>query len=330
MSGILPFFYRQFFVTPPVPSTDFSGQTIIVTGSNTGLGKEAVQHLVRLNASKVILAVRTASKGHAAVAEIEAATGKKGACDVWPLDMGSYGSVKAFARRVEADLPRLDAVIENAGIMTETFRLREGSEETVTVNVLSTFLLALLVLPKLRDSAARFGIAPKLSITTSETHAWTSFSAKEEADVLEAMNDETKADMAARYMDSKLLECLYIRQLAPAMTDSQQGRQGKAKVILNCTSPGFCHSELASRGGQTMGMTVMKAVLARTTEVGSRTLVGSVVAGDESHGQYLCDCVPRPMSNFVLSEEGDRASRKIYDEVNAKLEKISPGILANI
>lgn len=46
---ILPaFFYRQLFVTPPVPSSDCSGKTIIVTGANVGLGKEAARHFVQL------------------------------------------------------------------------------------------------------------------------------------------------------------------------------------------------------------------------------------------------------------------------------------------
>jgi len=50
---------------PPLKA-DFTGKTIIVVGSNTGLGKEAVRHFVRLNASKVIIAVRSISKGKAA------------------------------------------------------------------------------------------------------------------------------------------------------------------------------------------------------------------------------------------------------------------------
>ena len=47
--------YDQVFTTPAYPTTDCTGRTIIVTGANTGLGKEAVRHLVRLNADRVIL-----------------------------------------------------------------------------------------------------------------------------------------------------------------------------------------------------------------------------------------------------------------------------------
>ena len=48
----------QLFHRPEYPTADFSGKTIIVTGSNVGLGKEAVKHFVRLGAKKVIMAVR--------------------------------------------------------------------------------------------------------------------------------------------------------------------------------------------------------------------------------------------------------------------------------
>ncbi len=123
----LSLLYSQFFVKLPVPSKSFSGQTIIVTGSNTGLGREAAKYLVRLGASKVILAVRTVSKGEEAQRYIEKETAKTGVVEVWDLDLSSYASVKAFAHRAEG-LDRLDAIIENAGISTHEFVLFEDNE----------------------------------------------------------------------------------------------------------------------------------------------------------------------------------------------------------
>lgn len=81
--------YQQFFVTPAYPTTDCTGRTIIVTGANTGLGKEAVRHLVQLNAERVILTSRVASKGEAAAKDIEQTTGRKGVVEVWDLDLES-------------------------------------------------------------------------------------------------------------------------------------------------------------------------------------------------------------------------------------------------
>ena len=128
--GFMPkFFYSQLFVTPPVPSKDLTGKTIIVTGANTGLGKEAARHYVRLNAERVIIACRSLDKGEAAKKDIEASTGRKGAIEVWQLDLSSYESVKQFAARAKS-LSRLDSIVENAGISTANYKSLEGNEST--------------------------------------------------------------------------------------------------------------------------------------------------------------------------------------------------------
>lgn len=108
------FFYNQFAVTPPKPTKDCTGRTVIITGANAGLGKEAARHYVRLNAEKVIIACRSAEKGEATKQDIEQSTGRNGAIEVWQLDLASYESVKQFAKRVNM-LPRVDIMIENAG-----------------------------------------------------------------------------------------------------------------------------------------------------------------------------------------------------------------------
>ena len=123
----LSLLYSQFFVKLPIPTTSFVNQTIIVTGSNTGLGREAASHIVRLGAAKVILAVRNLSKGEDARRYIESKTGRTGVVEVWELDLASYGSVKAFAERVEG-LERLDALLENAGISVHEFEMTEDNE----------------------------------------------------------------------------------------------------------------------------------------------------------------------------------------------------------
>lgn len=70
------------FHRPDYPTFDLSGKTIIATGSNVGLGKEAVKNLVRLNAEKVIIALRSIAKGEAAKAVIEAERGRTSVIDV--------------------------------------------------------------------------------------------------------------------------------------------------------------------------------------------------------------------------------------------------------
>jgi len=65
----------------------------------------------------------------------------------------------------------------------------------------------------------------------------------------------------------------------------------KPKVVLNCPNPGLCVSELMrdEKGLRGLAATIMKSLFGRTTEVGSRTLVAGVNAGEESHGKYMSD-----------------------------------------
>jgi NAD(P)-dependent dehydrogenase (short-subunit alcohol dehydrogenase family) len=198
MPFITTFLYSQFFVTPLVPDHDFSGQTIIVTGSNTGLGFEAAKHFVRLNAAKVILAVRNVEKGEAAKREILETTRRTVDCiEVWLLDLERYDSVKQFVTRAQ-DLEQLDVVVENAGVQTRDFSMAEDSEWTITVNVISTFLLALMILPKMRESAAKFDIVPHLCVVSSEVHELAAFKEREHASIFDALNDPVKSVMSDR------------------------------------------------------------------------------------------------------------------------------------
>lgn len=168
MVFIVDFIYSQLIVRLPYPASDFSGQTVIVTGANSGLGLEAARHFVRLNANRVILAVRTVSKGKDAAANISLSTDTHPSrIEVWHLDLSSFESVKAFATQVRG-LNRLDAVVLNAGILTKNFVLAEGMESTVKVNVVSNVLLGLLVLPKLRESAATYRSTGRLVFVGSD------------------------------------------------------------------------------------------------------------------------------------------------------------------
>ena len=129
-----PTFIRAQFKTLPVPpKLNLSGRVVIVTGSNTGLGLEAARHFVSMGPAKLILAVRSLEKGEAAKKSIVESTGcADGVVEVWELDMGSFESVKAFAKRAEG-LERLDIVNENAGIATDVWTVTEDGYETTCV-----------------------------------------------------------------------------------------------------------------------------------------------------------------------------------------------------
>ncbi|GFF73507.1 hypothetical protein CNMCM6069_008456 [Aspergillus lentulus] len=316
------FLYSQFFVTPAYPTHSFKDQTIIVTGSNVGLGLEAARHFVRLNAATVILAVRNRPAGEAAKASIQSShPDSDTSIQVWDLDLASYASVVAFAERV-SKLPRLDVLLCNASIATETFQLAEGHERSITVNVNSTILLGLLVLPTLRKSAKKYGTKPRLTTVVSEVHAWTKFPERNAENTFLALDDEGHTNMGERYQTSKLLQVLALREISARMRDDS--------AVVNMVNPGLCHSQLGREAG--IRLALMKMVMARTTEVGSRTLVAGAAAGEESHGAYMTDgkVDNSALSDFVRSEEGKKVQEKVWGELREILEEIRPGVTGNL
>ncbi|KAF2627903.1 short chain dehydrogenase [Macroventuria anomochaeta] len=321
------FIYSQLFASLPSPTYDYTGKTIIVTGSNVGLGKEAARHFTRLGASTVILAVRSIEKGEAAKCEIESSTRKQGIVKVMHLDMSSYQSVLDFSAKASKELDRIDVALLNAGVARGKWELAEGEESTVTVNVIATFLLALSLLSKLKDTAEKFNTRPNLTITTSEVHAWAAFEERKAPDgkifeTLSTKPEKMSGAMEERYQVSKLLEVLAIRALAEKKSAPQ------LPITINCVNPGLCHSELAREAG--WGLTILKFFLARSAELGSRNLVHAASLGPESHGQYVSDCVVTQPSKYVLSQEGWRDQQRVWNELAAKLERIQKGITSNL
>ena len=154
-----------------------------------------------MGAEKVILAVRNLEKGEAAKKSIEETTGRKGVAEVWQLDLSSYASVKEFVGKAES-LKRLDAVVENAGIATRKYSVFEENESTITTNVVSTFLLGLMILPKLRETATKYNITPHLTIVSSEVHGFTPFKERNSPNIFQTLNDKEIANMVDRYRES--------------------------------------------------------------------------------------------------------------------------------
>lgn len=286
------FLYAQFFTTPPIPNASLSGQTVIITGSNRGLGFEAAKHIARLGVSKLILAVRSTTAGEEAKkAILKANPSQETEIEVWTLDLTNYNSVKAFARRAET-LPRIDALVNNAGIATSIFTIAEDNESTITVNVISTFLLSTLMLPKLRESAEKFDIIPRISILGSEGQNWVQFKERKAKNgaIFDALNSKTGAIMKERYFVSKLLVLFGVRELAARMSGSTNNRSKDRHVIINCIAPGFCATDLTHEEDDNIMFKIMQKILARDVEVGSRCVVDGVARGQESHGQYLSEC----------------------------------------
>ncbi|XXH01609.1 hypothetical protein Hte_007969 [Hypoxylon texense] len=284
------FLKRQLFRSPPVVSrndVDLAGKTAIVTGSNTGIGLECSRQLLGLRLSRLILAVRNEIKGEAAKKDLACGqVGETCMIEVWELNMSLYDSISKFVDRVKT-LDRLDIVILNAGVAKLSLELNPhtGHEEVIQVNHLSTSLLAILLLPVLKDKNPP-PQPGRLVIVSSDTAAWAAFKEKDSYPLLPAFDKPEFFNNQDRYATSRLVGQLFLSELAK--------RVPPTVAIINFPNPGMCYGTGLNKeaDGTLLGvfLKIYFRLLGRTSAVGARALTDAAVRhGDESHGQYLED-----------------------------------------
>ncbi|KAM7222719.1 hypothetical protein V8F06_001906 [Rhypophila decipiens] len=318
------------FNPPSLPPNDsFTSQTVIVTGGNRGLGLEAARHFVQLGAAKVILGCRSLPSGQAAAADIASSSGRDDVCEVWELDLADFSSIHRFVERASG-LERLDVAVANAGAATTRFsKTAAGLETTVAVNVVGTFLLAFNLLPFLRRSAIQNKMAGHLVVVSSGVHKWAKFNERLQVSIFESLNKDDEGYMADRYNVSKLLDLLIVRSLAARLVPAPDG---DVPIIVNAVDPGLCKTDLGRevKGMQKVIFSLVKAVIGRTAEEGSRVLVYAATAGKETHGQYLVNNAVAMPSDWVVSEEGTKTQERVWNELLQLLKGVQPGLAGSL
>ncbi len=127
---------------------DQHGRTAIVTGGNSGIGLEAARVLVRKGAS-VVLACRNPEKTKVAVDALRREA-PRSAVEAFALDLADLASIRAFARAFSATYPRLDLLVNNAGVMAIPRReTADGFEMQIGTNHLGHFALTGLLLERI-------------------------------------------------------------------------------------------------------------------------------------------------------------------------------------
>lgn len=141
---------RQRFWSPLDPDA-LAGSTVMVTGANSGIGKAIAAGVAELGGT-VLLTVRDPARGESARTDIlEAAPGAD--VQVERCDVSDLAGVRAFAADLVSRVPRLDAVIHNAGVMPpQRSRTEEGHELSLATHVLGPLLLTELLLSALVES----------------------------------------------------------------------------------------------------------------------------------------------------------------------------------
>lgn len=282
----------------------------------------------RKGASHIILACRSTSKGEKAKEIIlhDTKCESQTTISVWPLDLANYASVLYFGERVRTQLPRLDAFIANAGMEIQEYRKAEDLEIHLTVNVVSTFLCVLAVLPKLRETAAREGDATTVTICGSMYHIFgpdAEFNAGmgKDVDMFDALSspDTEKTDIVWRYALSKLM----VHQCFHGLVDALAKSAGGQGVAFHLVNPGWCGTELSRAKVAGVVEKVCFALMGWTAEKGSRMYVYAMAEGSKNSGKYLSECHPKIESRYVRSDRGREIQKKMWGDLMKRIEGIS-------
>jgi retinol dehydrogenase-13 len=205
------------------PNVLAEGKVVIITGANTGIGKETARDLAKRKA-KVYMACRDMKRCEEARSEIVLDSNNKYVyCR--KCDLASLQSVREFVARFKAEQERLDILINNGGVMrTPNSKTKDGFETQLGVNHLGHFLLTNLLLDRLKESA------PSRIINVS------SVAHKKGIINREDLNSDQKYDPAAAYAQSKLANILFTMELAKKLKDT--------KVTVNAVHPGIVSTEI--------------------------------------------------------------------------------------
>lgn len=123
-----------------------------------------------------------------------------------------------------------------------------------------------------------------------------------------------------RYQATKLMEVLFTRELVARLGSS-------TRVIINLVNPGLCTSNLERNSGKpSVVLRLVRRILDRTTEVGSRTLVLGASAPASSHGEFQSDGANQDVEAWIYTEVGQRAQKKVFEQTLQILEARKSGI----
>lgn len=277
---------------------DMSGKTCMVTGANSGIGKETALALAEMGAD-VVLLCRDRGRGEAAMADI--AKQGDGTTDLLLADLGSQQQVRSVAAEFLALSRPLHVLINNAGVtLNKREETEDGIEATFAINHLGPFLLTELLLDRLKESA------PSRIITVSSV-------AHKMANIdFDDINSTKRYGGMRVYGKSKLANILFTRELARRLEGTG--------VTANAAHPGAVASNFG-RNNPGLMRTMIKAIapMMRTPAKGAQTSIYLATSPNVEGvtGKYFFNNKEKSPNSAATNEANAKKLWTISEEMTA-------------
>ncbi len=284
--------------------TWIKGKTCMITGANTGIGKETARQLAVLG-SHIIMVCRNKEKGEQAKEEIIQSTDNNN-IELLICDLASLRDVKRFAEEFLHTKTNLHVLINNAGVFhMQRTTTQDGYESTFAVNYLAHYYLTELLLPLLK------GNSPSRIINlSSNIHRY--FKIKMKDPLLE------KGYMGQQaYSNSKTAMVLFTNKLVRELEGT--------KVTVNSVNPGHVKTQMTTIGLSKFFRKMSDLIPTnRTVEQGAETSVYVASSNDLEGitGKYFTDCKESKTAKMTKDEKNQdflwELSERLVKEATAK------------
>jgi NAD(P)-dependent dehydrogenase (short-subunit alcohol dehydrogenase family) len=278
------------------------GKTVVVTGGNSGIGLETAEALAGMGA-RVIVTARNADKGRAAVAGIAQRLGGAAQLQLVVFDLADMASVRRGADEILEQAPRLDVLVNNAGVvLSDRHETVDGFEATLATNHLGPFLLTNLLLERLQQSA------PSRIVNVASTAHTTARKGISFDDL-----QSTKRYRGMRvYGESKLANILFTLELARRLAGTG--------VTANSLHPGTVRTGYGAdgdaRGFLAFGLHIARPFFLSPAK-GARTSIylASSPEVEGVTGQYFDKCKPVKPRRWADDEEAAQRLWQVSEEL---------------
>lgn len=271
---------------------DLSGRVAVITGANTGLGRQTADVMTGKHA-EVILAVRSPGKGQVAADEIKAVH-PDALVQVMTLDLSDLDSVRSFADEFSGKFSRLDFLINNAGVMMPPYsKTKQGFELQFGTNHLGHFALTGLLMPILKQTGGS-----RVVTVSSGAHNWGDLDFND-------LNWEQREYKAARaYGDSKISNLYFTYELSRHLAGSDP--------TAVAAHPGWTATDLQRHSKL---FSFLNPLFAQKPDMGALPTLRAALDPDVVSGDYFGPRGRREMKGYPVKVESNELS---HDESIAR------------